>query len=202
MKYFILRSTAIGCVAGMVMSTTGCQHKVQYGDPTAIQTLSTDFSSTDLQQIAAAMVDSLLSFPYVVEKTAASRPVLSVDKVKNKSMQHIDTESITDTIRTKLLHSGKFRFVDRTTDEAVIEELSVQRDSGLVDPNKAVPFGQQHGADYLLTANISEIEQSAGRQKDVYYKFTMSLRDVRTGLSEWSDEKEIRKTRTRALMGK
>lgn len=201
MKQFIIGSATIGCMLGVLVSTSGCRHKVQYGDPTSIQTLSTDFSSTDLQQIAGAMVDSLLSFPLVVEMTATARPVLSVAKVKNKTMQHIDTESITDSIRTKLLHTGKFRFVDRTTDEAVIEELAVQRESGLVDPDKATPMGQQFGAEYLLTANISEIEQTDGRVKDVYYKFTMSLRNVRTGLIDWSDEKEMRKMRTRALIG-
>lgn len=59
-----------------------------------------------------------------------------MDKVKNKTMQHIDTESITDTLRTKLIKSGKFRFIDRTTDAAAIEEIRTQQDSGLVDRKK------------------------------------------------------------------
>ncbi|MBN1553066.1 penicillin-binding protein activator LpoB, partial [bacterium] len=96
--------------------------QVQYGDATAVETTTTDFGSTDLQMIAEKMVDSLLSFPPIVELTSSRRPVVFVDNVKNKTMDHIDTESITDTISTKLLRSGKFRFVDMTKVEAVAEQ--------------------------------------------------------------------------------
>jgi hypothetical protein len=174
---------------------------VQYGDAGSAKPVSTDFGSSDLQQIAASMVDSLLTFPPVVEVTSQKRPVISVDKVKNKSMQHIDTESITDSIRTRLIKSGKFQFIDRTTDAATVEEIQVQQNSGLVDPKKAVNFGTQTGADYLLTANFSEISQKAGSVTDVYYKFTMNLKNLRTGILEWSDEKEIRKVFTKPFFG-
>jgi hypothetical protein len=179
----------------------GCASKVQYGDAGSATPLSVDFGSSDLQQIAEAMVDSLLTFPPIVEMTAQGRPVIAVDRVKNKTMQHIDTESITDSIRAKLIRSGKFRFIDRTTDDALIEELSIQQDSGLVDPRTAVAFGQQIGAEFLLTANFSEIRQRQGSITDTYYKFTMTLRNLKTGILEWSDEKEIRKTFKRSTFG-
>jgi hypothetical protein len=116
-------------------------------------------------------------------------------------MQHIDTESITDSIRTKLIRSGKVRFIDRTTDEAAIEELTIQQESGLVDPKTAIDFGQQIGAEFLLTANFSEIRQKQGSVTDTYYKFTMNLKNLKTGILEWSDEKEIRKTFKRSTFG-
>lgn len=174
---------------------------VDYGDAGSAKPLSLEFGSSDLQQIAESMVDSLLTFPPVVEMTAKNRPVLLVDKVKNKTMQHIDTESITDSIRAKLIRSGKFRFIDRSTDEAALAELKVQNESGLVDKNAAIALGQQLGAEYLLTANFSEIRQKSGRVTDTYYKFTMSLKSLRTGILEWSDEKEIRKVFTKPLLG-
>ena len=65
----------------------------------------------------------------------------------------------------------------------------------------AIAFGQQIGAEFMLTANLSEIEQTEGRVKDVYYKFTMNLRNLRTGIIEWADEQEIRKQRTRSIFG-
>ena len=179
----------------------GCASKVQYGDAGSAKPLSVEFGSSDLQQIGEAMVDSLLTFPPVVELTAQRRPVIAVDKVKNKTMQHIDTESITDSIRAKLIRSGKFRFIDRTTDEAAIAELQTQQESGLVDPKTAIDFGQQVGAEYLLTANFSEIRQKQGSVTDTYYKFTMNLKNLKTGILEWSDEKEIRKTFKRSTFG-
>lgn len=186
------------CALGVV---TGCVGTVQYGDAGLAKPLSTEFGSSDLQQIADSMVESLLIFPPVVEMTAKKRPVISVDRVKNKTMQHIDTESITDSIRSKLVKSGKFRFIDRTTDAQAIEEITTQQDSGLVDKTTAVDFGGQIGAEYLLTANFSEIKQKAGGITDVYYKFTMNLKNLKTGILEWSDEKEIRKVFKKSLFG-
>ena len=192
----LLAVAAIGAI-----SMSGCASTMQYGDAGSAKPLSTEFGSSDLQQIAEAMVDSMITFPPMVEMTASRRPVVSVDKVKNKTMQHIDTESVSDSIRTKLIRSGKFRFIDRTTDAQTVEELKTQHDSGLVDKKTAIDFGQQIGAEFLLTANFSEIRQKAGSTTDVYYKFTMSLKNLKTGILEWSDEKEIRKVFKRGTFG-
>jgi uncharacterized protein (TIGR02722 family) len=188
----VLTMAAAGCAAGPI---------VRYEDPMSGQMLSSDFSSTDLQRTAEAMVDSLLVFAPVVEAIQGRRPVLLIDRVHNKTMQHIDTESITDSIRTRLIKSGRFQFVDRTTDEAAIDELRFQQESGLVDPARAVEMGRQYGAEYLLTANLSEIVQSNDRVRDVYYKFTMNLKNLKTGILEWAEEKEIRKSSTRRTFG-
>lgn len=188
-------------VIALALAIGGCATTVQYGDSGSAKPISTDFGSSDLQQIAETMVDSMITFPPVMEITAKRRPVISVDKVKNKSMQHIDTESITDSVRARLIKSGKFRFVDRSTDQQTVEELKFQQDSGVVDKSTATDFGKQIGAEYLLTANFSEIKQKAGRTTDVYYKFTMNLKNLKTGILEWSDEKEIRKIAQKSLFG-
>lgn len=201
MKNSIGKSIAISLLA-VTVSLSGCATaNVQYGDAGSAKPLSTDFGSSDLQQTAEAMVDSLVTFPPIVDLTTQRRPVVSVDKVKNKTMQHIDTEAITDSIRAKLIKSGKFRFIDRTTDDAAIEEIKTQQDSGLVDKKTAVGFGRQIGAEFLLTANITEIKQRNGSVTDVYYKFTMNLKNLKTGILEWSDEKEIRKVMQRSMFG-
>lgn len=190
-------------LASLMALFTGCATvpDVKYDDAGSAKPLSTDFGSSDLQQIAESMVDSLMTFPPVVELTSQKRPVLSVDRVKNKTMQHIDTESITDSVRTKMIKSGKFRFIDRTTDDAAIEEIKIQQESGLVNKKNAVNFGMQSGAEFILTANFSEIKQKSGSITDVYYKFTMNLKNLRTGVLEWSDEKEIRKVSKKPLIG-
>jgi uncharacterized protein (TIGR02722 family) len=202
MSETLTRLIIVAVTIGSMSLATGCAGpQVHYGDAGSVKPISTEFGSSDLQQIADSLVDSLLIFPPIVELTTAKRPVISVDRVKNKTMQHIDTESITDSIRAKLIKSGKFRFIDRTTDAQTIEELKIQQDSGLVDKSTAVDFGKQIGAEFLLTANFSEIKQKAGSVTDVYYKFTMNLKNLKTGILEWSDEKEIRKVFKKSLFG-
>ncbi len=181
----------------LALLASGCRTTVEYGDPTSGKAIDTDFGSSDLQQIAAAMVDSMLADDVLAEISVEGPPLLVVDKVKNKTMQHIDTESLTDSIRTKLIRSRKFSFQDRTTEGALNEELAYQQAAA----KDAVAAGQQDAPRYMLTSNLSEIEQTQGRLKDVFYKFTMSLRDLKSGRLIWADEKEIRKQRTKSIFG-
>lgn len=188
----------IWAAAGLVaLLASGCASTVEYGDATSTKPIDTDFGSADLQMIAAKMVDSLLEDDLIQEINTDGPPLLIVDKVKNKTMQHIDTESVTDSIRTKLIRSRKFSFQDRTTEAALTEELAYQQTAA----HDAIAMGQQDAPRYMLTSNLSEIEQRAGRLKDVYYKFTMSLRDLKSGRLIWADEQEIRKQKTRSVFG-
>lgn len=188
-------------ILAAVIGLSACQSKVEYGDATEVETVNENFGSTDLQAIAAKMVDSMLTFPPVMVITANDRPIIFVDKVKNKTSEHIDTESVTDTISNKLLRSGKFRFIDMTKVDSVRKQLDYQNNSGMVDPSTAISFGRQIGAQYMLYGNLSSIVKEDGSTKDVYYKMTMRLMDLETGLIEWSDEKEIRKVKSKSFLG-
>jgi uncharacterized protein (TIGR02722 family) len=151
--------------------------------------------------IAAKMVDDMMVFPPIVQMTQNRRPVVFVDRIKNKTTEHVDTESITDTIQSKLINSGKFRFVDMSVVDRVRQQLDYQSDSGLVDPSTAAAMGRQIGAELMMYGNFSSIVKRDGSTKDVYYKFTLKLLNIQTGIIEWTNEKEIRKTRSKSLFG-
>lgn len=191
-----MKSLKLFTVVLSVVLLSACANgpKISYGDATAVETTTTGFGSTDLQTIAATLVDDLLTFPPIVQMTSTRRPVVFVDKIRNKTTEHIDTESITDTVQTKLLKSGKFRFVDMTAIKQVQQQLNFQTDSGMVDPAKAVALGKQTGAEFMLYGNMSSIVKRNDSTKDVYYKFTMKMMNLETGIMEWAGEKEIRKT--------
>lgn len=194
----------IAATLGIALLTiSGCssQKVVRYGDAKAVETTDINFGSTDLQMAANQMTDSLVNSPVVGTFTENRRPVVFVDRIKNKTSEHIDTESITDSISTKLLQSGKFRFVDMTTVSAVQDQINFQNESGMVDPSKAIQFGNQIGAQYMLYGNLSSIVKATEDKKDVYYKFTIKLLDLNSGLVEWADETEIRKTLEDANVG-
>ncbi len=199
----VKKASSFVLIGFSALTLTGCLSMggVKYGDAQEVETQTLDFGSTDLQSIAAKMVDSVLTFPPIVEITTKRRPVLFVDKIKNKTSEHIDTESVTDTISNKMLRSGKFRFVDMTKVAEVQQQMEYQRDSGMVDENKAMQMGKQTGAEFMLYGNLSSIVKSSSSAKDVYYKFTLKLMNLESGIIEWSDEKEIRKTREKSLFG-
>lgn len=198
-----MKKTMIIATAVSAILFTGCNttRKIEVIDPGDALQLSSDFGANDIQVTTEKMVDSLLTSPSVVRITKDKRPVITVSTIRNKSMQHIDPQIITNSIRTKLIRSGKFRFIDRTTDKELIQEIKYQQEAGLVDKTQARQFGHQIGVEYIITGTIAEVRQEAGKVKDVYYKITMELKNLTTGELEWADEKQIRKTSTKSTFG-
>jgi uncharacterized protein (TIGR02722 family) len=197
MKKFILvlfMSVSLFLFSGCATTPT-----VNYGSPEQVETVTADFGSTDLQMIAEKMVNSLLASPIL---SSGKKPVFYVSAVQNRTDEHLDMRSVTDKIKVTLLKSGKVRFsaVGEVNDE-ILNQLEYQARSGAVDPKTAKSLGEQVGADYFLYGEFSSIRKSAGRVKDVYYKFTLNLVSIQTGLIEWADEKEIRKQAKKPLMG-
>jgi len=174
--------------------------EVGYGSADQVETVTVDFGSTDLQLVAEKMVSSLLASPVL---SSGTKPVFYIHTVRNKTDEHIDTSAVTDKIRVTLLKSGKVRFtaVPEVKDE-IIGQLEFQAGSGMVDPATAKSVGRLVGADYFLYGELTSIRKSAGRVKDVYYKFTLNLVNVGNGLIEWADEKEIRKQAKKPLLGR
>jgi hypothetical protein len=123
---------------------------------------------------------------------------VTIAEVKNKTSEYIDTRSITDSIRAQLLKSGAVRFaVDTNAMQNQTDELIRQNQTGLYKKSKSKKIGQMEGADFRVEGNITSIVKSTRDIKDVYYKFSLMLVNVESGVIEWADEKEIRKTSTR-----
>ena len=180
-----------GCSSSSVRRTT----------PDRERPMTTQWEADDLRMVVEKMVDSMLAFPPVLELIAAARPVLDVAQIKNRTMQHIDTVAITDSVRTKLLRSGKFRFKDRSTAGTDVDFIGEENESGLVDSSKAVKPGKQLATEFYLYGTIMEIRNRSGRTVDQYYKITLSLKDLAKGELVWTDEQEIRKEKRRKLIG-
>jgi len=124
--------------------------------------------------------------------------------MQNRTAQHIDMASLTESVRMQLLRSGMFRFVDRSSTGTAaidVERMNQENQLGLVDASKAVKSGQQTALDMYLTGTLSEIKNTSGRTTDQYYKFSMILKDLKTGEIVWADEQEIRKASVRPVMG-
>jgi uncharacterized protein (TIGR02722 family) len=170
----------------------GCAHeKTSYGDARGVETVTNQFGSTDLQLIAESMARSMQTTSAIA---SGNLPIVTVQEVKNKTSEYIDTRAITDSIRVELQKGGKVRFaVDAPGMTPQVDEIKRQQ-SEYYAKESAVEKGQMIGAQYRMEGNIFSIVKTVKDGKDVYYKFNLQLWNIRNGLLEWSDEKEIRKT--------
>src|ERR1700745_825444 len=78
-----------------------------YGEARVVETVTNQFGSTDLQLIAESMARSMQQAPIIA---AGNLPIVTVQEVKNKTSEYIDTRAITDSIRAELQKGGKVRF--------------------------------------------------------------------------------------------
>src|SRR5260370_7864280 len=126
----------------------GCgKEQTRYGDERGVETLTNQFGSTDLQLIAESMTRSMLQAPVII---SGNLPIVTVQEVKNKTSEYIDTRAITDTIRAELQKGGKVRFaVDAAAMKQQIDEG--QRQQGeFYDKEQPPEKAKMEGAPYRL----------------------------------------------------
>ena len=182
-------------IAAVAIAVAGCaKPKTRYGDAGGVETVTNEFGSTDLQMLAEQMTQSMLQTP-VIE--GGNLPIVTIQEVKNKTSEYIDTRAITNRMRSTLKKSRRVRFaVDAAEMQRQKEELERQG-SELYDQEKAVRQGKMVGAGYRLSGEITSIVKETKNVKDVYYQLFLSLTDIQTGIEEWSETKDIRKTTER-----
>src|SRR5205814_683724 len=141
-------AAALALAAGCAKDTT------RYGDARAVETVTNTFGSTDLQLIAESMTRSMLQAPVIV---SGNLPIVTVQEVRNKTSEYIDTRAITDSIRAELQKGGKVRFaVDQAAMNQQVEEIKRQS-SEFYAKEQAVEKGQMVGAQYRMEGNITSI---------------------------------------------
>ena len=189
----------VAAVAASVLS--GCATTQARETQLDRKAMSAALEPQDVRRTVEKMVDSMLADQDFIAEIGGKKPVLDVSGIQNRSTMHVDMASITASIRTKLLRSRKFRFMDRTNAAEDLQFMNDQVLNGLTDQNKAVRAGQQSAAQMYLYGALTEMRQQVDGVTDRYYKFTLNLKDLKSGELVWSDEQEIRKEQTKSVMG-
>lgn len=173
----------------------GCAQPINYGGGLhGIENAVTNFGVSDLEKLSSSMVDKMLASTAVRSMTAHGEPIVVVDSIKNQTRQHIDTTDLTAIITERLQDSGKFSFVDPARVKAVRQQLNFREDDRFVNQSTAIQFGNMVGAQYMLYGHVSTVTKSTSNGKQTYYKVTMRLMDLKSGIIEWSDQDQVIKT--------
>ena len=162
----------------------------QYGDPEEIAMLDDKWNQNDMQIVAKKMIGSMEV--WVAAQAQDEKPVVIVEMPRNKTTEHIDMQALYDHVKTALVQSGQFTFLDKAARREIAQEYEYQ-ESGYVRADEAQGPSNQRGADFLLGGVITSTVQQVGKNKVVYYKATFELTDISTTEIVWTDQKEITK---------
>jgi penicillin-binding protein activator len=197
-----IKTMTIVVVAGAALLLTSCGPKAyvkgQYDDPQRENLMNDQWSETDMQVSVKTMVNSLVNHQSIAN--ANKMPIVMVTNLQNKTSEHIDTQSIMDMVRVELTNSGRVAFVDKEAREDISKEYDYQG-SGMVSDETKKTKGGQIGADFIINGRLDSIVQEIGKEKTVYYKLTLNLTNLKTGIIAWTNHKEIRKAYKKKSVG-
>lgn len=199
----LLKQMMFTGILGMFAFTIGCGPqafvKGKYDENVERTNLMTDeWSESDMQETVKSMVASLIAHPVVAG--ARTRPIVMVTQLQNKTSEHIDTQSIMDMVRVELMKTGKLAFIDKEARGDIDQEYDYQNSGRVSNETKKGPGGQA-GADFIVNGRLDSIVQEVGKEKSVYYKITLNLTSIKSGVIEWTDQKQIRKLYKKKTIG-
>lgn len=184
----------------LVISTsllfTACNNTKQVTrvEEDAVIDLSGRWNETDSRLVAEEMVSDMLSRPWLeeFEKGNDRRPVVIVGLVRNKSHEHIATDTYIKDIEKAILNSGKVRLVQ--AGEAR-EELRKERadQNEFASAATAAKWGKELGADFMLQGLVNSIVDSNNKMEVVFYQTDLELSNLETNEKVWIGDKKIKK---------
>jgi len=158
--------------------------------------LSGRWNDTDARLVAEEMISDALSKPWLsnYNQKHSEQPVTIVGRVRNETMEHIDTEVITKEMERAFINSGQVQIVASQQERSQLrEERQDQQSFASYETTSAM--AQEVGADFMLIGNINSIvdESLSGKDAAIFYKVNLELIDVETNRKVWIQSKEIKK---------
>ena len=191
----IARFAALTMVGAAVL-TAGCATKVSRVDPAEEIALSDQWNNKDSELVATEMINDMLSFPWVsdFELENNERPTIIIQRIANKSHEHIAVDTFVNDIKRALLRSGKADFVVAGEERDAVRDE--RRDQELNSSN-AKEMGQENAADFALSGSINSIIDEAGKKRVTFYQVDMKLINMESNREVWNGQKKIQKLQER-----
>ncbi|MGI6086610.1 MAG: penicillin-binding protein activator LpoB [Kiritimatiellia bacterium] len=198
----LIALTLAATMAGM----TGCamfRIKVAETDVDDMPTLDARYGAQDLRKLSQEVADELASGKFLQEQ--AGNPIMIIYGIQPRTTTFVDTQALTDRIKTTLLQTSNVQFVNEARRDQLLKEQGYQ--AAHATDETRVSIGKQAGAKYMLTGALVEMEKRTGKQVRVsktelmYYQLTVDVTDLESGLIVWSTTKEFARQARKPLIG-
>jgi len=178
----------------------GCGPTIRYEIKDEETVTGSDWSAKDLKDVGEYMTASVKQSAFISSpqyKSERPRWMMAKD-LRNETDEHVNTRTIMEKIRTKLINEGFATFVDDQAIEDILNQLQLQQ-SGLFDDKTVNKIGKLVGARLILRGTISSIRKRTDRKDIIYYNITLQLVNIQTGEIVWTDEKEIQRLTSKSV---
>ena len=156
--------------------------------------LSGRWNDTDSRLVSEEMVGDGLTRVWLTDflESKGKKPAVIVGIIKNKSSEHINTETFIKDIEREFVNSGKVKVVQGgEAREELRRERSDQQDFASLSTSKK--WGMEKGADFILQGSVNSITDSNTKEKVVFYQIDVELVDLESNEKVWIGTKKIKK---------
>lgn len=173
---------------------TGCSTKVTRVTSDSTIDLTGKWNDTDSRLVAEEMVKDCMQGPWYNKYTNGGKttPTIIVGEIRNKSHEHISTETFVNDMQRALINSGKVEFVankserdqlrDEKTDQAGHSAVRTRQDAG-----------EESGAQLMLIGELNSIVDQDGGKAVVFYQTNLELVQIESHKKLWIGDKKIKK---------
>ena len=174
------------CLAAFSLSCGGTEYRDASKDKGSME-----WGPREIKTTVNKMVDDLYDYLKNEWKNPA---LLQVQKIRNRTSEHIDTKMLSNEIVTNLIQK-RIKFIDAEMNQKAIQEMEKGM-TGLIDPEYAIPMGQMKSPNLYLFGEISDNVRNVGKKRYQYLVVTMKLTNLRTSELMWQQQQEFLKATT------
>lgn len=188
---------AIACIPILFIISCGGK-KVARIDPDSTVDLSGRWNDADSRMVAEEMIKDCLSKPWYQRYEGDQKvPRVIVGKVRNRSHEHINTETFVKDIERTLINSGKVEFVaGKSEREQIRDEKADMFEHASEETIKKL--GLEAGADLMLYGSVNTIADAEDDEMIMYYQVDLELVEIESNRKLWIGTKKIKKHITRS----
>ena len=184
-------------VLGTVVFVNGCGKNVEVArvDSGKEIALTDKWNDEDSRLVAEEMINDMLSYPWISQfnqRFPGKEPLVTVQRVRNKSHEHIAVDTFVNDIKRAVIRSGKAGFIatleerQDTRAELADQDMNASADSRM-------EMGEEDGANFALSGTINSIVDQLDNQRVTYYQVDLKLINLQTAREVWNGSKKIKK---------
>lgn len=187
-------------IAAIAVSVVGCATRVSRVDSNEEIALSDRWNAKDSQLVAEEMVTDMLSFPWArdFEQKNEGRPTIIIQRIANKSHEHIAIETFVNDIKRSIIRSGRADFVAGGDERRAIRS---ERQDQELNAATAKEQGQELASDFVISGSINSIVDQVGGNRVTFYQVDMKLIDMANNREVWNGQKKIQKLQEKSSFG-
>jgi hypothetical protein len=180
-------------VLGATLAACGSTTVSRVDSDAAID-VTDEWNSTDSRQVSQQMIEDMVTFPWLERwnQDHDRPPRVIIKTVRNKSHEHIPTDTFINDLKRAMLRNGKVQFVSGGAARDEVREERKEQDLYASEDTRA-EMGAESGADFALSGSINSNVQQADGMRVTYYQVDLTLVDMTTTQEAWYGQKKIKK---------